>query len=241
MSEVDINSGLTMLSVHIEEARPPTNPVPTHKPRKIIFAIVLGLFLGGGLAFLFENLDDTIKTPEDLTDRLDVPLLGFVPSMDQGDADAAEAKGCFKSAYGDVFRSLRDRFPTFARQVVPTPEILDAKEPTAEERQRRGRFVLTDPTSSIAEAYRSIRASLLYSMPADTVRLLAVTSCRPREGKTTTCTNLALSVSQTGKKVLLIDGDLHRPTINKTLALTPEAGLTSVLGGYPHPLDSFQH
>ena len=87
----DSTAGVDRITVDIvEDASIPTSPINAGKAETIAFAIVLGLFLGVGLAFLFENLDDSIKTPEDLTERLDIPLLGFVPTVA---ANAAEATG----------------------------------------------------------------------------------------------------------------------------------------------------
>ena len=233
MREVDVSTGLVRTNVEVvERASAPRDPVSSGMVRRIVAALILGLVLGVGLAFTFENLDDTVKTPEDLKERLNVPLLGFVPAIgaEQGDAQEDPPKRSLPGLLGTVRGSIRDRLFVLRPEWFPNQDMHPIKV-SDEVRQRRGMIVVHEPLSSIAEAYRGIRTSLFYSVPADTVRTLAVTSCRPQEGKTTTCANLALSIAQTGKRVLLIDGDLHRPMLHRTLGVEKTVGLTSVLVG----------
>ncbi|MBT7067196.1 MAG: polysaccharide biosynthesis tyrosine autokinase, partial [Verrucomicrobia bacterium] len=233
MREVDVSSGLIQTNVRIvEEASVPRKPVNPGARRAVSLSFVISLLLGVGLAFVFENLDDTVKTPEDLKERLNVPLLGFVPSFLAD--DEARPDGTHEHAIRGVLRnlktSIRDRLFVIRPDWGPKQEV----QPTAAsdaERRHRGMIVINESVSSVAEAYRGIRTSLFYSVPADTVRTIAVTSCRPQEGKTTTCCNMALSIAQTGKHVMLIDADLHRPMIHRTLDIKRTEGLTSVLVG----------
>ena len=95
----------------------------------------------------------------------------------------------------------------------------------------RGTIVLYEPISSIAEAYRNARTSLFYSIPEGSAKVLALSSCVPRDGKTTTCVNLAITVAQSGKRVLLIDADLHRSMVAEVLGLSGKVGLTDLLVG----------
>jgi succinoglycan biosynthesis transport protein ExoP len=236
MREVEVSSGLVKTNVQIvEKATVPHVPIPVNKTRKIVLSILMGLFLGGGLAFVFENLDNTIKTPEDLRDRFRVPLLGFVPAI-EGDGEAGDTASQ-RAKPGGPLAGLQRGFWNIVCSVRPEllPQIEDkAPRGSLADRMHRGSIVLKEPVSSVAEAYRSIRTNLLYSTPGHEVRLLVVTSCRPREGKTTTTINLALSLAQIGKRVLLIDADLHRPMVHETLKLSRERGLTSALVG-EHP------
>jgi len=84
------------------------------------------------------------------------------------------------------------------------------------------------PRSTVAEAYRAVRASLLLSR-AGGVRSLVVTSCLPAEGKTSTALNLAVVLGQIDKRVLLIDADLHKPRIHEALRMSNRVGLVSIL------------
>ncbi|HXY15207.1 MAG TPA: polysaccharide biosynthesis tyrosine autokinase [Terriglobales bacterium] len=87
------------------------------------------------------------------------------------------------------------------------------------------------PRSQMAEAYRSLRTSLLLTSVGAPPRVILVTSALPQEGKTTTSINLAIVLAQKGTRVLLIDADLRRPSIHKTLGMGPRSGLSNLLTG----------
>jgi capsular exopolysaccharide synthesis family protein len=87
------------------------------------------------------------------------------------------------------------------------------------------------PKSQMAESYRALRTSLLLTSAGGPPRVILVTSALPQEGKTTTSINLAIVLAQKGARVLLIDADLRRPSIHKTLGMGPRTGLSNVLTG----------
>lgn len=87
------------------------------------------------------------------------------------------------------------------------------------------------PQSQMAEAYRALRTSLLLSNLGAPPKVIMVTSALPQEGKTTTSINTAVVLAQKGVRVLLIDADLRRPSIHKTLGMGPRSGLSNVLTG----------
>jgi|HubBroStandDraft_1064217.scaffolds.fasta_scaffold02807_4 succinoglycan biosynthesis transport protein ExoP len=87
------------------------------------------------------------------------------------------------------------------------------------------------PQSQMAESYRALRTSLLLSNLGAPPRVIMVTSALPQEGKTTTSINCAVVLAQKGVRVLLIDADLRRPSIHKTLGMGPRSGLSNVLTG----------
>jgi polysaccharide biosynthesis transport protein len=87
------------------------------------------------------------------------------------------------------------------------------------------------PQSQMAEAYRALRTSLLLTSLGAPPKVILVTSALPQEGKTTTSINTAIVLAQKGTRVLLIDADLRRPTIHKTLGMGPKTGLSNVLTG----------
>jgi capsular exopolysaccharide family len=87
----------------------------------------------------------------------------------------------------------------------------------------------SNPDSPIAEAYRSLRTNILFSSIDEPVKTLMVTSCQSGDGKTTTIANLAVAFSQEGKRVLLIDADLRRPTLHTFFMQSNQSGLTNIL------------
>jgi succinoglycan biosynthesis transport protein ExoP len=87
------------------------------------------------------------------------------------------------------------------------------------------------PQSQMAESYRALRTSLLLSSLGAPPKVIMVTSALPQEGKTTTSINVAVVLAQKGVRVLLIDADLRRPSIHKTLGMGPRSGLSNVLTG----------
>lgn len=89
-------------------------------------------------------------------------------------------------------------------------------------------ITLKHPRSPIAEAYRVLRTNLRFSGIENPAGALLVTSAGPGEGKTTTAANLAVALAQGGKRVVLVDTDLRRPTLHKIFGLPNEVGLSSM-------------
>jgi polysaccharide biosynthesis transport protein len=87
------------------------------------------------------------------------------------------------------------------------------------------------PQSQMAESYRALRTSLLLTSLGAPPKVILITSALPQEGKTTTSINTAIVLAQKGTRVLLIDADLRRPSIHKTLGMGPKTGLSNVLTG----------
>jgi polysaccharide biosynthesis transport protein len=87
------------------------------------------------------------------------------------------------------------------------------------------------PQSQMAESYRALRTSLLLSNLGAPPKVIMITSALPQEGKSTTSINCAVVLAQKGVRVLLIDADLRRPSIHKTLGMGPRSGLSNVLTG----------
>jgi non-specific protein-tyrosine kinase len=90
-------------------------------------------------------------------------------------------------------------------------------------------ITITNPRSPISEAYRTLRTNLEFSSLDKPIRSMVVTSAAPEEGKSTTLANLAVTIAQSGKKVILVDCDLRRPSLNHIFNARGSAGFTDMM------------
>ena len=198
LKEAGVTAGLRSNNFRIiNAARVPTAPSEPNIPRNLTFALVLGVISGVGLAFLLENMDNTVRTPEQAQAISALPSLGMIPL-----GSKANSRGLAGARLA----------------------LTSSKEAVELVTQVR-------PQSQMAESYRALRTSLLLSNLGAPPKVIMVTSARPQEGKTTTSINTAIVLAQKGVRVLLIDADLRRPSVHKTLGMGPRSGLSNVLTG----------
>jgi capsular exopolysaccharide synthesis family protein len=90
-------------------------------------------------------------------------------------------------------------------------------------------ITVADPRSPVSEAYRTLRTNLDFSSLDKPIKTMLVTSAGPEEGKSTVLANLAVTTAQTGRKVILVDCDLRRPTLHYIFNLKNDVGLTTMV------------
>ena len=189
------------------KAEPPLGPSYPDSNGILIRGLLLGLLAGVGLAFLLDQLDNTIKSPEEAERFIHLPTLGVVP-------DFAMPRGARIGYMSKLVNSAKAELPGSSSQDEARPSVLDHH-----------------PRSLVAEAYRSLRSSLLLSQVGGPPHIMLMTSATRGEGKTTTLVNTAILFAQLGVPVLVIDADLRRPRCHTLLKMENSAGLADLLTG----------
>ncbi|MFB1052055.1 CpsD/CapB family tyrosine-protein kinase [Paraliobacillus sp. JSM ZJ581] len=108
---------------------------------------------------------------------------------------------------------------------------MDKRKKQARNTMMRHLITKLNPKSPISEQYRTIRTNLQFSSIDDEMQKILITSSAPSEGKSSTVANLAIVFAQQGKKVLLVDGDMRKPTVHYTFRIDNRRGLSSALVG----------
>jgi succinoglycan biosynthesis transport protein ExoP len=186
----------------VGRALPPKEKASPRTLLVIAGAFGAGIFLGVGGAFFRETLDRRIRTSPDSEAATGVPCLGVMPLV-QGD------------------------------DIVRCPQTQPSAPGAAAFRVPLLRHALDAPFSQFAEALRSVKVSVdaRAAYDYDKGRVIGIVSTVPSEGKTTAAVNFSLITAATGRKVLLIDGDLRNPALTRALQTKPQRGLIDVLLG----------
>lgn len=199
----------------VDRALPPNVRFRPSYKRNAMLSLFLGCAFGIGLAFFLEYLDRSLRTPEQVERILQLPSLGVIPAVGSSGSHYGYGYG-----YG---HSPRKKKLTGDAGQVPPIELLPH----------------VQPRSTVAEAYRAFRTALLLSR-AGGVKTIAIASSLPAEGKTTTALNLAIVLGQLGKRVVLVDADLHKPRLHEIMKVSNRAGLVSILAESVAPTDVIQ-
>jgi len=195
-------------SNHVGIVTPPVVPTAAIGPdrlNKILMAFGISLIAGIGLAVMLNQFNNKLKSSEDVSEHLSLATLAMIPPASVNGNGNGSGNGFRKRS------KLSLRLPK-------------------DDGQSTGLELASDVRSPMAEAYRHLRASLLFT-PGQSSRAILVTSGSPLDGKTTTAINTAVAFAQSGSEVLLMDCDLRRPRIHRHFDLANSAGLTTFLSG----------
>ena len=188
--------------VLLQKAITPERPDNTYSSyERVLIGVILGSIIGIVFALIAETLDTSIGTIEDVQEYTGTQVVGIVPLFN----------------VDNVRASLRRRG-------------LEEEDERAIERKAQ-LVMLFDPHSSLAENYRTLRTNVEFVTVAKGAKALMVTSSMHSEGKSTTISNLAITMAQLGKQTLLVDCDLRRPSLPRLFGVDKEPGLTEVIVG----------
>ncbi len=195
----------------------PTAPSSPSYTRNTIIGFALGLVVMMLIVALRNIFDVTIRNEEDVADSVRHPVLAAIPDMEI--AAKSGSHGYKKYAYRNGRYAPKD--------APPTDKII---------------LVGAKIDFAAAEAYKLLRTKIQFSFADDaSCHIIGVSSALTGEGKSLTSVNLAYSMSQLGKRVLLIDCDMRRPSIAEKLPVKTSPGLSDYLSGQARSDNLIQH
>jgi succinoglycan biosynthesis transport protein ExoP len=187
----------------LDKAIVPKAPISPNIKKNMLIALIFALLGGVGIAFFIEYIDKSIKSPLDVEEYLELPLLGVIPS----------------------FESLSPSSKKFSLDILKRKEKLKRKKYSIEKQL----ITIIEPTSIATEAYRNLRTNILFSANEEGLSSLLVSSAIANEGKSTIVANLGVILTYLKQKVLIIDADLRHPTMHKIFEKDNSKGLISFL------------
>lgn len=208
------------------EAASPAYKVGPSLQRNMILALALGILLACGAAMLQESLDDHIHNEDEARRLLNTPILGHFPLMTSQPSLVAAALALSKSpqlqAANGAANGAHDgthdgngHAPGSGSPLLEMGGVQGA--------QGYSRNVL--------EKFRVLRSNVQFTSVDHPHHTLLVTSSVPSEGKSYTASNLAVAMALDGRRVILIDADLHRPRVHEAFEMPLQPGLTNILVG----------
>jgi capsular exopolysaccharide synthesis family protein len=205
LQEANISAGIKATNITIvSPARTQSVPVRPKPATYMALGMLFGAFLGLGAAYTSDNLDRTVSNPEEVEEITGKPVIGVIPDL----MKSGRSYGAYYGAY------IRRRKPKTAEAEASTNFQI---------------WMLSHPDSVGAEAFRSLRTSIMLSRAGGGAKTILVTSCVPGEGKTTLTSNLAAAFAQHNKRVIIVEADMRRPRMEHVMDVPNELGLSSVL------------
>lgn len=201
-SEANLNSSVPVNPIRIvEAATPPDEPYKPKPVLNISFGTLFGLLLAGGIVFLRERMDRSIKSPGASRRMFNAPELGVIPNLG--------SNGMLNKTNGRSHDLLLEGGDDDGSTALATWQSGPA---------------------FITESFRGTLASILRNQASNkTQKMILITSPGPAEGKTTVVQNLGIALAESGRKVLLVDADFRRPHLHRKFSLPNEWGLIDVL------------
>ncbi len=207
LKNATVSAGLQSTNIHlVDAALPPSDPVRPKKALNIALGFLAGVVLGVMMSFAREGLDHSVKTAEEVEALLMTPALAVVPLHRASDSARWGMGG------GSWSRKIKDH-----SEPRPVQNVALA--------------ISSSPQSTLAEAYRTLRTSILLSLSPNPPKSILITSAQSGEGKTATALNLAQTLAQRKAKVVIVDCDLRKGSIAKLLKVDNEKGVSSILAG----------
>ncbi len=204
----------------IQPAIVPDEPVSARKALSAISGLLIGSLLSLATALILESRDKSIRTIEELREVLGLTLLGVIPDYKQPEK---------------IFRfnkNLTLNYAQIPHYVTNNGQVKQNAYTTSNLELLMPKIVVQDRAySSIATAYQMLVANLKFLCFAQGFKTLAVTSTQRQEGTSTVCANLAWTLAQSGRRVLLVDGNLHHPAQHEIWGLPNQVGLSNVILG----------
>lgn len=190
----------------VDSAVLPTGASSPNYTKNTMMGFLIGLAVMAAIIIVLELLDSTIRVEEDITQTCEHPILAAVPDM------SASGKGSVRYGYA------------YGRQRHEMSENNTQEQPNVLYGDRIG--------FAAAESYKLLRTKLQFSFAEDAAcRVIGITSAVTSEGKSLTAINVAYSLAELGKRVILLDGDMRKPTLAEKLGLNKKPGLSSYLTG----------
>jgi succinoglycan biosynthesis transport protein ExoP len=239
-SETDVSSRLKSLEAVnirvIDRANFPLKAEFPNKRKNVLMALLVGLAGGIGLALGLEYLNNTVKTSKDVTTATGFPTLGVIPSF-EAEINPKGPKSEFARIHSILSGKGEPKKRKFPKMKGDLSVLADKKGIvglTNEDAPKTAIELIPsrEPQSIQAESYRSIRTTLLVSYPPGKIKSILVTSPLAREGKSATLANLAITLAQANKRVVIVDADLRKPKQGRIFGLNSGWGLTHFVSSF---------